>query len=401
MYFASFILLAAVPAPVVQATSLTTTHLDGGLIVPMILSKNQTAYMAQVSAGTPAQIEFLKVDTGSPTYSFLSSYNPVCSEATKPCQTFGTFDNLTSSTSIYEGPGFSDRLGDYGTGDFLNDSVTIGGTKVDHMYFGYLNQYGYPERAKPLTTTILGLSLSCAGVVANTTCNEDGPYILPQLKKAKTINRMSASVYLGPDDLGVNNSELIFGGYMDKAKIGGPLISLPMVDPTTYLLSGGQTNNVNVTSLEVVFNGNSTSGTYGEPDFGQPALFDTGSVATNLPSSIFYAIYGAFGGSSSTYNRDLRYQNIDCKYRDPQNTKGALNIGFGAYGNVSIPLHRLVTPFDNGNCGMGTYPTSDGSVGIFGDDILRSLYLIYDQESFTLTLSEVKYTSEQNIVPFP
>ena len=96
MHSVNIALLAAVAAPAVRAAALATTPLDGGLIVPMIWGQNQTGYMAEVSAGTPAQKGFVKVDTGSPTYSFLASSNPVCSKASKPCEAYGTFNNLTS-----------------------------------------------------------------------------------------------------------------------------------------------------------------------------------------------------------------------------------------------------------------------------------------------------------------
>ena len=36
-----------------------------------------------------------------------------------------------------------------------------------------------------------------------------------------------------------------------------------------------------------------------------------------------------------------------------------------------------------------------------GNSFLRGVYIIFDQEDFTVTMSNVKYTREQDIVPFP
>lgn len=74
------------------------TELPAGVItVPLIRDFNQTAYYAELQVGTPPQKEYLKIDTGSPRYSFLSSRNAVCARESQPCTTFGTFDNMTSS----------------------------------------------------------------------------------------------------------------------------------------------------------------------------------------------------------------------------------------------------------------------------------------------------------------
>jgi hypothetical protein len=88
----SMALLAALAIPALAA------ELPAGVVaVPMIRDAALTAYYAEFQVGTPPQKQYLKVDTGSPRYSFLSPRNSVCAEASKPCSTFGTFDNLTSS----------------------------------------------------------------------------------------------------------------------------------------------------------------------------------------------------------------------------------------------------------------------------------------------------------------
>ena len=92
-----------------------------------------------------------------------------------------------------------------------------------------------------------GLSLECDRDA--TKCESQGPYLLPQLKKAASINHMATSIYLGPDDANVTNAQMILGAAYDKAKVEGDIFTVEMVDPYSLDLTSGQTNKANVTSL--------------------------------------------------------------------------------------------------------------------------------------------------------
>lgn len=88
----SLALLAALALPAVAA------DLPAGVVaVPLVRAQALDAYYAEFQVGTPPQKEYLKVDTGSPFYSFLDPRNPMCTQASQPCSTYGTFNNLTSS----------------------------------------------------------------------------------------------------------------------------------------------------------------------------------------------------------------------------------------------------------------------------------------------------------------
>lgn len=91
----SFMILSAL------ALRAAAAELPAGVVaVPMIRNEKLDAYLAEFGVGTPPQKEYLKVDTGSPRYSFLDARNSVCARPSKPCSTYGTFDNLTSSYVI-------------------------------------------------------------------------------------------------------------------------------------------------------------------------------------------------------------------------------------------------------------------------------------------------------------
>jgi hypothetical protein len=370
---------------------------DGAVLVPLYRNTEQSAYLCDFFVGTPPQKHVLKVDSGSPTYSFINPRNPVCALPTRPCDAYGTFDNTTSSTSIYEGTGFANYLNSHGSGDFLNDTVAVGGVSTEHMYFGYLNQYGFPDRAGNPAYSVLGLSLDCAW--AGPQCTDQGPYLLPQLKNASTINYMATSYYLGPDDSDAKG-EMILGGAYDAAKIGGDIITLPMVDPFNTSLTSGQTNVVNVTALEVVAGQNSTRETYGKDNVGSPVLLDTGVASWYVPVDIADAIIAGLGGLVGEPNPRQPYNRVDCKYRSAEYAKGHVSVEFGSAGKVDIPLDSLVTKLSDDSCVTYVYGRGD-QLSIFGDAFLRGVYSIFDQETFTVSLAEVRHTEEQNIVPLP
>lgn len=85
-------ILAALALPAVSAELP-----PGAIAVPMIRGADLGAYFAEFQVGTPPQKEWLKVDTGSPRFSFLDSRNQECVLDPNACSTYGTFDNLTSS----------------------------------------------------------------------------------------------------------------------------------------------------------------------------------------------------------------------------------------------------------------------------------------------------------------
>lgn len=194
---------------------------------------------------------------------------------------------------------------------------------------------------------------------------------------------------------------MLLGGAYDKAKIEGDVITVPMVDPFNVELSGGQTNSVNVTSVEVFLsNGNNhTTETYGDKGVGVPVLLDTGVANWYLTDKTMAPIYRAFDINDAP-PPGQRYFVVDCKYADLQRSDGYVSVEFGVNGKIKVPFHGLVSKFPDGTCGVFASSRGD-TVSIFGDPFLRNVYSIFDQENFSVSLGQVKHTSEENIVPFP
>jgi candidapepsin len=117
-----------------------------------------------------------------------------------------------------------------------------------------------------------------------------------------------------------------------------------------------------------------------------------------LPSQIFDIVIAAFG-SPTKRNPETGAYLVDCKYRDPANAEGNVTVRFGAAGEIKVPVHTLVTDHGNGLCetSIGNGTMEDNNLG---DEFLRSAYLIYDQEALTITMAQVRYTAQRDIVPY-
>jgi hypothetical protein len=91
---------------------------------------------------------------------------------------------------------------------------------------------------------------------------------------------------------------------------------------------------------------------------------------------------------------------VDCIYRDPSHTKSYISVEFSTAGTIKIPLHALVSQFDDGTCGLFIMARSD-IVSTIGNPFLRGVYSIFDQEDWTVSLGQVKHTDKEEIVPIP
>jgi hypothetical protein len=200
--------------------------------------------------------------------------------------------------------------------------------------------------------TKTGLSLECQS--AGPKCTDKfSSYLLPGLKNASKINYLASSIYLGPDDKKAANAMMLLGGAYDKAKIDGDLITVPMVDPFNLQLSGGQTNSVNVTSIEVVLTkgNNHTKETYGKKSVGLPVLLDTGVANWYLTDKTLAPVLRGFGVTKEP-GFGQRYFIVDCKYADSKRNDGYIAVEFGAHGKIKVPFHGLVSKFTDGTCGV-------------------------------------------------
>lgn len=197
---------------------------------------------------------------------------------------------------------------------------------------------------------------------------------------------------------------MILGGYYDKAKIASKPFTVEMVDPNSQTLANGQTNSVNVTQIDVVVNGNTTTFNPGpSADVGQPTLLDTGNPEWLLPTPVFAAVAAGLGNPTMRNYTGVGYLYVDCKYRSPQHASGRIITTFGSAGKIEVPLYTLVEKFSDGTCGSHIFEigVSNGGTMAFGAPWLRSVYAILDQEALTVTLAQSKHTHQEHIVAIP
>lgn len=99
--------------------------------------------------------------------------------------------------------------------------------------------------------------MSCDGNKLDSSCYKTGRsgfFLIPQLYNKGIINTRAVSIYLGPEEPHVNNSQMILGGAYDKAKQGGKPFTVPMVPSAGYEM----TDFVNVSAISSTIGGNVT-----------------------------------------------------------------------------------------------------------------------------------------------
>lgn len=94
---------------------------------------------------------------------------------------------------------------------------------------------------------------------------------------------------------------------------------------------------------------------------------------------------------------------VDCKYRNISSTE-KLSVEFGSSEKViHVPLSSLVVDHGNGHCTapIGNNGPSSNGIGALADPFLRNTYITFNDDDFTITMAQARYTQEQDIVPLP
>ncbi|KAK5991554.1 Candidapepsin-like protein [Cladobotryum mycophilum] len=358
--------------------SLAAAALPVGVIeIPLQRIKNQSAYGVEIMLGNPPQKVITSADTGSPTYGFESPINTVCQQGL--CSAYGTYNNLTSSTAEWLSGDYSNFLIDHGFGSFMNDTLRIGGVTLENMNFGVVekNYASFPITGQQ--TAIFGLGAMCSTKACDTY-----PTVLQQLYEHGAISRRAFSVYLGPNNQNATGTILIGG--IDRAKRQGPVFKRKVWDPTNPQ-ANMQPNFINIIGMELqLSNGVNTPYTYPNETY---ALMDTGTPGWYMPQKMYGLVAQYFGIQNPNPNNDLV---VDCKYRTP--TKDSLAVDFGDGAKIAVPLHRIVTQLENGNCIVPIAPYGQ----LLGDPFLRGLYFTFDYDELTVEFAAVKYTDDCDIV---
>lgn len=125
------------------------------------------------------------------------------------------------------------------------------------------------------------------------------------------------------------------------------------------------------------------------------AILDSGTTLSFLPTELVTAITSQLG-ENVTYNSAAAAYSVPCSLGGPGN-----NIVFGFENkDIQVPLSQLVyqTGQDpktgKSTCTLGLIPSAHT---ILGDNFLRSCYTVFNLDKKTISIAQIKYTSDENI----
>lgn len=314
-------------------------------------------YLTYLELGSDHQKVGVEIDTGS-----SDLWVPDTKFSGTSHTTFGTFNNLTSTTfHDLERRFYINYAGNRPVlGTFVTDSVAIGSVSVDGFQFGYVTS------ALPLSATFgIGLSSGEAPLLYKYGTEYDNFPIA--LKKAGHIDKAAYSLYLNEPHAA--SGSILFGG-KDTAKIDGQLHKLQHTG-----LAGAF--EIKLDSLSF---GNKTV------EVNHSMLLDSGSAYSYFPKAVAADLFAKLGGDGSATGSGTLYV--------PCDVSGNFTYHFGNL-KVDIPLTDLVFSAGNGKC--VTSFVSGGN--ILGVNFLRYAYVIFDVEDASIQLAKVKFTDDSSIVP--
>lgn len=339
------------------------------------LVTDAVSYYANVSIGTPPQNMTVIVDTGSSDF-WVISYDVVDCDSIEDCNYYDAFaydysDSFKGNTSslfeITYGSG-------YALGYYASDTVTVGGVKLSQTAFGLVNETD--------NTPILGIGLK-SNEASETTVDPAWSYdsVPYKMKDEGAISHVAYSLWLNDIDA---EGELLFGA-IDSAKFSGHLSLLPLIpvaqkEITSFavMVSGISVSNGDH-SAQIVSNGS------------WPYLLDSGTTLTYLLYEHFMPIVDSL---NVIYDSDVFGYVLDVD--SCSTVEGTVGLNFSGF-NVSIPLSQFAMELEDGTCLLGlNYTTSDSC--ILGDNVLRSLYAVYDLENLEVALAPAKHNVTESSI---
>ncbi|KAL9129856.1 MAG: hypothetical protein Q9217_001811 [Psora testacea] len=355
--------------------------------VTQSLDNEGTLYFANLSIGTPPQDLRLHIDTGSSDLWTNAPSSRICGLRQQPCASSGTYDANSSSTYNFVSGDFNISYidGTGATGDYVTDTVRIGGRSLEDLQFGV----GYYSESPQ---GILGIGYTANEAQVNRNNKPAYPNLPQALVDANLIQSNAYSLWL--DDLQSNTGSILFGG-VDSDKYIGSLQTLPIQreqnEYTEFVIS--------ISGMSLVQNGRNSSLVN---DLPTAAILDSGSSITYLPNDLISDIYTAL---NVQYSRRHETAFCDC---DLANQNITLDFTFTSP-TISVPMRELVIDpnsdtyvqdqrvrkrqiSSNGDslCMFGLAP-SGGSSALLGDTFLRSAYVVYDLANNEISLAQTNF----------
>lgn len=285
------------------------------------------------------------------------------------CRGYGVFNPLTSTSFKDTDQAFEIRYADLtgSTGHYGIDSFAFsssGSGAVTDLQFGVVSQ-----SSTHIGVFGIGFNSLEADVQKNNIQYDNYPALLA---KQGVISKEAYSLYL--NDVGQQGT-VLFGG-IDRAKYSGSLVKLPLA---------GDPARLSVVLNDVTTNGHTSS-------VGKPVTLDSGSTFSYLPEDSLNLL-GSSIGATQYYDRS-----VGTYYTLPCSTSGSVSFNFDGV-SIDVPYSDLLADLGDGNgtCLLEILTQPDKHI-LLGDNFLRHAYSFYDLSDRSISLAQVKFTSDSDIV---
>lgn len=306
-------------------------------------------------------------------------------EPTMDCSQYGTFDTKMSKTFKSNNTEFYISYGDnsFASGFWGTDHINLANLDVSDVSFAVANETNS-------SVGVLGLGLPGDEATSTPDPSLRGFHSyeyqnFPQVLKSKgAINSAAYSLYL--NSLNATQGNILFGA-VDRSKYKGQLYTLPLLNPNP-----DKYNNpieFDITLQGVGFLNGSSKSTFTTTQI--PALLDSGTTLMYLPETLADSIAHELGGS---YNEEIGYYLISCP---PSDDDSKLVYDFGGF-NIETSLKNYLLGSagdgDDGQCVLGILPS--GTEAILGDVFLADTYVVYDLDSYEVSLAQASFDDSKD-----
>lgn len=296
--------------------------------------------------------------------------------STNTCTSYGSFNtgesksfvkNETSGDFLLSYADYTFAIGVWGRDSLALDSD--GNNAVTDLSFGIAN---ITSSEQP----VFGI-----GLIELESSNEPYENYPLKLKNEGFIKKNAYSLYL--NSLDASSGSVLFGG-IDHSKYQGTLSTIPLV--TTYSDNVFRRFTIVLSGIHVV-----------TPDSNYTlfenqnavALLDSGSTISYLRPSLLLPLVESLNGQ---YDDNVGSYVIPCT-SDPN-----VYVTFDFAGApINVPLSELIIPYQD-QCIFGILELDeDDDYDVFGDNILRSGYFVYDLDDYEISIAQVKFTDDSDI----
>ncbi|KAJ5972671.1 uncharacterized protein N7479_002589 [Penicillium vulpinum] len=351
--------------------------------VSQALDNEETLYFCNVTLGTPKQGLRLVLDTGSSDLWCNTPNSTLCESTRIACAASGTYNSSASSSYSFVSSDFNISYADGSSavGDYVSDTITIGGVSIKDFQFGVGFASGSPEG-------VLGIGYPANEVQVGR--NGDSAYAnLPKAMVDKGLIQSNAySLWL--NDLDASRGSILFGGVNTK-KYQGTLQTVPIQKVR------GQYSEFVIALTELSLTNGSSTKTLSSSSIPVGVLLDSGSSLSYLPDSLVEEIYNDLGVS---YESDSGIGYIDCSLAEQSIS---LSYTFSSP-KINVGIDEMIIDvgdlyFKNGRraCVFGIVPAG-GSTAVLGDTFLRSAYVVYDLANNEISLANTNFNTTENDV---